>query len=300
MKPTETLADFYQRHGRIHSPAGQFNAYRVEEGAKAIASPYTRRNFYKILLLTQAHGTLSYADKTIDVKDGALLFSNPLIPYAWERKSGSETGFVCLFTEEFINPQLKIASVAGSPLFKVGGQPVLFPAPATVAFLSTIFERFLAEWASDYPHKNDLLRNYVQIILHEALKIAPPDQPYAPGTSAARISTLFLDLLDRQFPLASPQDTLLLKNANEFARQLAVHPNHLNKVLKETTGKTTTEHLAGKVAGEAKALLQHSDWPIAAIAQCLGFAHVSNFNSFFKKQTGQPPAHFRKQPRVIS
>ena len=114
MKPPETLAAFYQRHGRPYPPNGQVNAYRLEAGAAAVASPYTRRTFYKILLLTQAHGTLAYADRTFALRNGALLFANPLIPYAWERTAGAATGFVCTFTEEFITPHLKTARPTSS------------------------------------------------------------------------------------------------------------------------------------------------------------------------------------------
>ena len=177
---------------------------------------------------------------------------------------------------------------------------MLFPPPEVVARLSTIFEQLLAEMQADYAHKHDLLRTYVQLILHESLKLAPAAPAYELGTAAARLTTLFLDLLDQQFPLASPQHTIPLKNANEFARRLAVHTNHLNKALKEVTGKTTTAHIAEKLVGEAKALLHHSSWSLAEIGYCLGFGHASNFNSFFRKHTGQPPHHHRRQAAALS
>jgi AraC family transcriptional activator of pobA len=47
-------------------------------------------------------------------------------------------------------------------------------------------------------------------------------------------------------------------------------------------------------------LLLHSSWDIAEIGYCLGFEHASNFNIFFKKQTGQTPNHFRRQPVAIA
>jgi AraC family transcriptional activator of pobA len=300
MQSKETIADFYHRHGKDYSEAGQFNVYRIEDFNRAASFPHNRRDFYKITLTTKAEGILSYADKVIPINNHALIFSNPLIPYSWGRISGNETGFVCLFTEDFINKQLKTDSVAGSPLFKAGGNPVLFPAPATISFLVNIFEQMLTEIQSSYVNKYELLRSYVQIIIHESLKIAPPDDFYKPGTSAARISSLFLELLERQFPIVSPQHTLHLRNANEFAEQLSVHTNHLNKALRETTGKTTTEHIAEKMIKEAKALLLHSNWTIAEIGYCLGFEHSPNFNIFFKKQTGQTPNHFRKQMNAVS
>lgn len=300
MSNREDIAAYCEAHSQEKPAAGQFTVYRLEEFTGSVSFPHLRRDFYKIKLLSNVQGILSYADRRVAVTGSALLFANPLIPHSWEQLAGSPTGYACLFTEAFVTQQLKTASVAGSPLFRVGGTPVLFPPPALVGRLGYLFEAMLTEMQSDYPSKYDLLRSYVQIVLHEALKLAPAAPFYQPGTSAAQLSALFLTLLDQQFPLASPQHTLPLKNANEYARQLAVHTNHLNKALKGITGKTTSEHIAEKMVAEAKALLRHSSWSIAAIGYCLGFGHASNFNSFFKSHTGQPPNQYRQQPLVLS
>lgn len=137
-------------------------------------------------------------------------------------------------------------------------------------------------------------------MLHESLKMTPAEPARPSGTSARRISALFFERLARQFPVVSPHHTVALKNANEFARELGVHTNHLNKALKQTTGKTTTKHIADKLTDEARALLRHSDWSIADIAYALGFEHTSNFNAFFRKQTGLPPHQYRRSEVAVS
>lgn len=296
MPTPETIAEYYQRYGRGEPATGQVTAYRIEDAAAADAYPHVRRDFYKIKLLCGAEGILSYADQRVVVRGCALIFVNPLIPYAWERTAGRETGFACLFTEAFSMPQLRTASVAQSPLFRVGGVPVLFPPPAAVARFQQLFEQLLAELPSPYPHKYEVLRNYVQLLLHESLKLLPA----APADAAARLQEQFLDLLARQFPLTSPYQPLALKTANEFARHLGVHPNHLNKVLKTATGHSTTAHLASRLAGEAQALLQHSNWSIAEIAHGLGFGHAANFHAFFRKHTGRTPNGYRQQLASLS
>ena len=127
------------------------------------------------------------------------------------------------------------------------------------------------------------------------MKIQPPETFYQPANASERISNLFLELLERQFPIDAPSQTLKLKTATEFAVQLNVHTNTLNRALKESTRKTTTEWIAERVTKEAKALLQFSSWDVAEIAYCLGFEHSSNFIIFFKKQTGITPLQFRKE-----
>jgi AraC family transcriptional activator of pobA len=297
MPTKEAILAYYQRYGRGAPATGQVTAYRIEDVAAADSYPHVRRDFYKIKLLCGAEGILSYADQRVAVQGCALIFVNPLIPYAWKRTAGRETGFACLFTEEFSTPQLRTASMAQSPLFRVGGGPVLFPPPAVVVRLQHLFEQLLAELPSPYPHKYEVLRNYVQLLLHESLKLLPAAP--APADAATRLRAQFLDLLARQFPLASPYQPLALKTAAEFARQLGVHPNHLNKALKATTGHSTTAHLARRLAEESQALLQHSNWSVAEIAHGLGFGHAPNFHAFFRRQTGHTPLGYRQQ-RVSS
>ncbi|HWV65083.1 helix-turn-helix domain-containing protein, partial [Chitinophaga sp.] len=187
-----------------------------------------------------------------------------------------------------------------SPLFKTGGNHIFFPDKEKLQFLQQIFENMLREMSSGYVNKQELQKSYVQIIMHEALKMQPPDTYYQAGNASQRISELFTELLERQFPLDPPHQVIRLKNANEFAAHLSVHTNHLNRALKETTGKTTTDWISEKITAEAKALLLHSNCDIAAIGYCLGFEHASNFNIFFKKQTGQTPNQFRKAVVSIS
>ncbi len=86
-----------------------------------------------------------------------------------------------------------------------------------------------------------------------------PSENYSQQKNAAvRITSVFLELLERQFPIESVQRSLELKTAQDFAKQLSVHVNYLNSAVKEITGKTTTAHLSDRIIIEAKALLQHT------------------------------------------
>jgi AraC family transcriptional regulator, transcriptional activator of pobA len=117
-----------------------------------------------------------------------------------------------------------------------------------------------------------------------------PSQNYSQQKNAAvRITSVFLELLERQFPIESVQRPLQFKTAQDFARQLSVLVNYLNSAVKEITGKTTTSHISDRIVTEARALLQHTDWNIADIAYVLGFEYPTYFNNFFKKKTGYIP-----------
>ena len=99
--------------------------------------------------------------------------------------------------------------------------------------------------------------------------------------------------LERQPPLESLHQRLTLRTAKDYADRLAVHVNHLNKVLKEVTGHTTTQLISTRVIQEAKILLKQTNWNIAEIGYTLGFDDLAHFSNFFKKQTSFTPAAFR-------
>ncbi|MFB6454665.1 AraC family transcriptional regulator [Chitinophaga sp. Hz27] len=295
MSRKESITGFYDRHGQPFTGEGNFFIYRREEFACDITPlPSNRRDFYKISLMTSGEGTVGYADKTIYIDRPGIMFTNPWIPYSWEPSTTDQTGYFCVFTEDFVTPELRKGSLAESPLFKVGGHHLFYLEPSNLALVKQIFESMMREAASDYLNKKDILNNYVQLIMHEALKVQPPAEQYQAGNAAERISSLFINLLDLQFPIDSPQQSIQFKNANEFAAQLNIHTNHLNRALREATGKTTTEWIADRIMQEAKTLLQRSSWDISAIGYTLGFEHSSNFNIFFKKHTSLTPNQFRK------
>lgn len=146
---------------------------------------------------------------------------------------------------------------------------------------------------SGYAYKYDLLRAYLLELIHAGQKLQPLPPPSPAHNASARVAAQFTDLLERQFPLATPQQQLPLRTAKDYAEALAVHVNHLNRVLKETTGHTTTTLISRRVAQEARMLLKQTTWTVSEIADALGFADVAHFCNFFKRQTGLVPGAFR-------
>lgn len=256
-------------------------------------SHFIRRDCYKVMLLT-TKARLHYGHQSWDLDGTYLLFFNPHIPYSMEMLADFRHGYICLFTEEFITSLDRSESLPQSPLFKIGSTPLFQLQEAQIPFMTGIFQKMLAEQAADYPFKSELIRTYLQLAIHEALHLQPAETFLQYKNAAARLTSLFLDLLEQQFPVESPEQTLELKTAQEFADRLAVHVNHLNKAVKEVTGKPTSTHITSRLTDEAKALLQHTTWSVAEIAYCLGFAYPTYFNNFFKKQTGYTPLACRK------
>jgi len=297
MEKIETIEEFYKRKfdwipDNIRNEIGHFNVFEHEpiDPGKTKPLPYKRRDFYKIMLVVGPI-QMNYADRVIQVKKQALFFSNPQIPYNCENLEQIETGYYCIFNQHFFH---KFGDLNQYSVFQPGGNHVFELTDQQVDQITLIYNRMFEEIGSDYIHKYDVLRNLVFELLHFGMKIQPSTNSDTLRINASkRISTIFLELLERQFPIDDEHKKITLRSASEFASQLNIHANHLNRAVKETTGKTTSEIIAERILQEAKILLKHSAWQVSEIAYALCFTEVTHFNNFFKKHTQTSPLKFR-------
>ena len=298
MDKIETIEEFYKKKfdwmpDNIRNEIGHFNIFKLEPfiGDKAQPVPYKRRDYFKIMLVI-GNSKVHFADKVVEVQKQAISFSNPLVPYKWEHLDNVRDGAFCVFNEHFFNQygnlnQYSVFQPNGTHIFELTDEQVLK--------VQSIYEHMFEEINSEYIHKYDVLRTLVFELLHFAMKMQPSAKIDKQTINASqRISTLFLELLERQFPIDDNHQTVRLRSASDYANQLNVHVNHLNRALKETTSKTTSQIISDRILQEAKILLKHSAWSVTEIAYSLGFNEVTHFNNFFKKHIQSSPLKFRK------
>ena len=306
---TTSLKEFYQQMttitgtelstllpSGIQQEIGHFNVFNLDDLIKNSREkppmPYDRRAYYKISLI-RGRSRAEYADKVIEMQQNTLLFATPKVPYHWVPQDLNQSGQFCIFTDEFLIQTKSGVVVDELPIFKAGGYPVFEASDADFAEIKAVFDKMQKEITSNYAYKYDLLRNYVLELIHYGQKLQPATALHPAHTASARVTSLFIELLERQFPIGTTQQKLPLRTAKDYADRLAIHVNHLNKVLKENTGRTTTDLIGGRVIQEAKVMLQQTDWNVSEIAYCLGFDEVAYFSNFFKRQTSVSPVAFR-------
>ncbi|MBC8083333.1 MAG: helix-turn-helix transcriptional regulator [Hymenobacter sp.] len=283
--------------GGIQREVGHFNVFDLADFWEAArlrpGTPYPCRSFYKISLL-RSRSRAEYADQAIDIAPDALVFSTPKVSFQWW-PTEEQRGQFCLFTAEFLLPVLGGTTPEELPLFQADGYLVFQLTPAEAVRVAALFVQMREELASDYAHKYDLLRAYVLELLHLGQKRQPVTTLHPAHSAAARLTSRFVELLEQQFPLTTPQQRVPLRTARDFADHLAVHVNHLNKVLKDSTGRTTTDLIGGRLAQEAKVLLRQTDWTLWEIADSLGFVDVAHLSHFFRRYAAVSPGAFRTE-----
>ncbi len=298
MKGIESIEEFYKRKFDwlpeiVNQDIGHFNMFHLNpfSDGEVTSIPYRRRDFYKVMLI-KGNAQVYYADKVIQVQKQALAFSNPLIPYKWDHLDQLFDGVYCIFNAQFFH---QFGQFADYEIFQPHGNHVFELTDEQTGKVQETFERMEVEFNSGYKYKFDVIRNIVLELIHFALKLEPGTTLEEKSVNASyRISKMFIELLERQFPIDHSGMTISLKSPSDFAEKLNVHVNHLNRVVKQTTDKTTSQLISERLIQEAKVLLKHTEWNISEIAYSLGFTEVTHFNYFFKKHLELTPSYFRK------
>jgi AraC-like DNA-binding protein len=297
LKNTNTdVHQFLQEN--LNKDIGHFNVFNIENLYQKSTSkpemPYNIRTYYKVSLI-KGSNTVEYANKTVQINEFGVLFASPKIPYRYTPNTTEQSGHFCVFTKDFLPFNKTGLDLDTLHVFSNQSDFVFQISEDQFQQFEVIFEKMQLEISSDYEFKYDLLRNYLIELIHNGQKLHPLPFSLNSKTAASRITSLFIELLERQFPIANSLQVLQNKSPKDYANQLNVHVNHLNKVLKEGIGKTTSEIISSRINQEAKILLKESNWNISEIANALGFDEVAHFSNFFKKHNQQAPNNFREK-----
>lgn len=275
--------------------ASHFNIIRIADTLRKTDRPvtYSRRSFYKMSVV-KGRSNIHYADASFAIDPAALVFTNPQTPFHRELLEVGQEGYVCIFTEDFFRPA---GGITEYPVFQHPDAAVIPLNLAACKRFTRLFGEAYQDLQGDYSFRDDLLRSRMLLILHEAQKLRPAiGRPPESGTAADRISRLFTELLDRQFPIEMSTQQLQLRTPADYASKLYIHVNHLNKALRERTGSTTTQLIQDRILREACVLLRTTSWSVGDIAWALGFGEPNHLSTFFRSRMKLSPRAYRQKP----
>ncbi len=295
MEALETIEEYYKRkfgwlpdnikRGIGHFNVFPFTAYKSEQTKPVF---FRKQDFY-IISVASGHAHIHFEDKVLEMKQRGLLISSPKMQYVPKVLGDSVEGYYCFFNHNFL--QMTGSNLTHSPIFQAFSSPFIELSEEQLAEVNSIYTKMIREINSEYQYKYDVLRCFTLELIHFAIKLQPTvNQPI---NASQRITTLFLELLERQFPINQNHTHISMRSASDFAELLNIHVNYLNKSVKEITDKTTSHIIAERVLQEAKLLLKYSNWNVSEIAYSLGFTEVTHFHNFFKKHTSQTALNFR-------
>jgi len=292
---TESLPDFKRSiqldSNTITNQNTQFSFFSSDQ-CKNNDILYRRRDFFKVSFLRGDY-VVHYSDESIRVDGASLSIFNPNVPYTIETLHEDYNAGYFIFSDLFYDDYFK-QPIGQFPLFEGGHKAVYRLDKNQEEFVKSLFLKIESHISDTYENKYDLIRNTISELLHFACNLNPASERVHTFNAQERLVNVFIELLDRQFPVNSGTKSNMIRKASDFADILNVHVNYLNRVVKNITGKSTTQYIYERYLKESIILLRHTNYSISEIAYSLGFSDASHFNHFFKNMTTAKPSDYRK------
>ena len=225
-----------------------------------------------------------------------VFFNAPYQIVTWEIAADWD-GYYAIFDEGFAREYLHVpAPTREWPFFAdATSRPLDLPA-ADMPWFSLTFERLHAVGLSTVA--DALIEPAVAgAFLHALLDLAAVHYDAAPasrGDLQEHDHYAQLVAKARAFALEALAAGRGRPAPGDLAEALAVSPGHLNAVVREITGQTTTELLSRLVLAEGQRLLRHTDLQIQEISDRLGYSAPTHFNAFFRRATGASATAWRR------
>lgn len=236
-----------------------------------------RKSVNDFIFITDGYAIRTAGLDEYRVSKGMIFLTTPDQIRTTQKISQNVKGFYGHFSNAFLGASDLLnkthAAILKNPLVKL--------TDVEIDRLKTLMLRMLE--IQNHENNIALIQPYLVVFLTELRFIVP-----APGVT----------ILSRTQQLYSQFRELLSLNIYKsqkvafYADKMNITPNHLNKISKAITGKSTSSIIQEWLILESKVLLYQRDLPIAEIAFALGFEDPSYFGRFFKKHTGKTPTDF--------
>lgn len=242
-----------------------------------------KHDFFLVVLVTKGSGWHEVDFVRYNVKPGSVFTLQPGQMHFWELSNDID-GFVFFHTKSFYeeaNRSLQIydfpfyASFQSNKEFSISNEKVI----KLQYWISEIIEE-TTNIQSDSRIKIRTLIDLIYIELSRDFVIDKNTQKHN-----------YLDRLN-EFEKLIESNYKVYKSAQFYADKLNVSTKHLNRIVKDSINKTSSELIAVRVILEAKRLLIQSNLNVSEIGYALGYFDKSYFVRFFKKQTGETPLTF--------
>jgi AraC family transcriptional activator of pobA len=305
--PTYALGDFRHVH-RVPDDKSEFgynslarskfiDGFELYSSSGLVGSVGPLRSaFYRISLTVTGGLDMQIGLEHYRHEPRTLGFTFPNQLFFKNNISADASGYYMLFEERFLADLLPAARLPEEfPFLSMSGVPLFLVSEAELAALVDLIGKMDAEVRQERPGRAKAIQLYLYLFLLEAKRSYQRQglhEQSASHAGAPALAVRFRKLVGMHF--------LSVRQVADYAAMLAVSANHLNKVVKEQTGKTASESISEMLEQEAKALLRYTDKSIAEIAYQLDFSDPASFNRFFRGGVGETPMVWRKQHRAAN
>lgn len=274
----EPLEEFYSNSLDKH----------LDKNKDLVYKPH-KHDFYLCIFFTQGTGIHEIDFYSYEVKPGSIFFLKPGQTHSWKFTS-KPNGYIFFHTQSFYELNSSNHLLNQFPFYySQKNTPSLYLKESEITELTIKFNELNSEYYSNLVYqqiKINSLINSIYIDLARHYIILKPKE----GRSSLR----YLETLRK---LENEIDTNYLKekSANYYAKKLNISSKHLNRIVKSTLDKTTSELISERILLEAKRMIVHTNNSLNTISELLGYEDYAYFSRIFKSKTKITPLAFKKK-----
>lgn len=247
-----------------------------------------RHNYYTVLLVKKATGKHIIDFKEYDLTNDLVFFVSPgqvhqVIEYE------KSFGYILTFSTQFLmHSNIPLSFIEDINLFNdYGLWPPMDLEDNQRVILEKYCEEILSFYHSNIKFKNDAIGASLKLFLIYCNNLCNlSEEDIQIPQAGYTILKNFKNTVEQKFTH--------WHTSAEYAQQLNISTDHLNRTVKSLIGKSAKEYIQTRLCIGAKRLLYFSNLATKEIAYKLGFSEASNFSAFFKKCAGISPSEFRK------
>ena len=257
-------------------------------------NPVYRTNYFSIYLITEGEEMLEVNGVKDKVQPGVIVTSRPGEMWVWQQHTHLEDSYL-YFTEEFICSFFNDSQFLDHFSF--------FRNDRATSFIHLENERFL--------HLLDLLKRMEQEVteckgdqhvlramVYEVLALLEREVNVASSAQskeafAGKVPTRGEEYYISQFQQLASTYFITEHQVEFYASRLFITSNYLNKIVRQSLGKSTKQYLAQMLMNEAKRMLSYTTLSVNEIAMELHL-EPAYFVKWFRQGNGVTPLQYRK------
>lgn len=253
-----------------------------------LPAAHTRLNRYEILWITSGTGSLTIDVETHQLHDNIIFC---LVP-GQIRKCSFDTpayGYYISFSEDFLY-QTDIYKRGISTLHPYSAITTASVITADTPELQQEVAFIVVKMQKEFENYNLLRAEILSGLLYIlSTYFSRKLEKKADDTISSKDASLvqqFMHMLRNQYTT--------MKQVSDYAGELFVSPNYLNRAVKKITGFTASTQIQRHIVMEAKKQAIHTNGSMKEIAYTLGFTDIAHFSKFFKNNSGMSFTNYRK------
>lgn len=273
-------------HLLFKSNSDHFFCLKVEEMMQLrYTVPPSKHNCFTLLFITSGTHIMKIGYEEYQTYPNELIVVPAGQIFSIEHININYCGFICLF-----HPDILIGKYGNREMFnefdflKISGTPKITIPEKDAAFILNLLNRLQTEYLENDIANLNIVQSYLMALFCEMNKNAKKTLKI--GSAATVLSNKFKELIYANIKTRH--------QVKFYASLLNVTPNHLNKSVKSSTGKSATKWIEETILLEAKYLLFQTTLSVSEIAMQVGHEDHSYFSRFFKKHEGLTPVQYRK------